>query len=150
MAMSRKRGQGDADFLLEVEAQRKQIIPHEPSNNLPFVFVPKLSREYVEKLQFARASKVLSNPNTDAYLTWNDIILVARDDKYSIKLVSEEVTPVSKPVSGPSIRSVPTAPSTEHSEKCSLCKQLGQGLDSHPRERCFIDPKSRYYKPEVR
>jgi hypothetical protein len=122
MSMTKKRGQGDADFLLEVEAQRKMVIPHEPSNNLPFIFVPKLSREYVDKLQYARASKVLSNPHTDAYLTWDDITLVARDDKYSIKLVSEEEAPSAKRVAEPPSRPVPATTHTEHSEKCSLCK----------------------------
>ena len=33
--------------------------------------------------------------------------------------------------------------------RCSLCSQLGIQGDMHPRERCFIDPKSPLYKPEV-
>lgn len=34
--------------------------------------------------------------------------------------------------------------------KCDLCAKLGMGGDTHSREWCYIDPKSRAYKPEVR
>ncbi len=34
--------------------------------------------------------------------------------------------------------------------RCDLCGKLGLGGDAHHREWCFIDPKSRVYKPEVR
>lgn len=40
----------------------------------------------------------------------------------------------------------------EHREvrKCDLCSQLGLGGDNHSREWCYVDPKSKVYKPEVR
>jgi hypothetical protein len=34
--------------------------------------------------------------------------------------------------------------------KCDLCAKLGMGGDTHSREWCYIDPKSKAYKPEVR
>ncbi len=34
--------------------------------------------------------------------------------------------------------------------KCGLCAKLGVGGDNHSREWCYVDPKSRAYKPEVR
>jgi hypothetical protein len=34
--------------------------------------------------------------------------------------------------------------------KCDLCAKLGMGGDSHSREWCYIDPRSKAYKPEVR
>lgn len=34
--------------------------------------------------------------------------------------------------------------------KCDLCSKLGLGGESHAREWCYIDPKSKVYKPEVR
>jgi hypothetical protein len=34
--------------------------------------------------------------------------------------------------------------------KCELCTKLGMGGDTHSREWCYIDPRSRAYKPEVR
>ena len=34
--------------------------------------------------------------------------------------------------------------------KCELCVKLGMGGDTHSREWCYIDPKSKAYKPEVR
>ena len=36
------------------------------------------------------------------------------------------------------------------SKKCDLCTRLGLGGDNHSREWCYVDPKSRAYKPEVR
>lgn len=37
-----------------------------------------------------RATKVLSNPKKGGNLTWEDIVLVAKDDKYQVKLVGEK------------------------------------------------------------
>ena len=34
--------------------------------------------------------------------------------------------------------------------KCELCAKLGMGGDTHSREWCYIDPRSKAYKPEVR
>ena len=34
--------------------------------------------------------------------------------------------------------------------KCDLCTKLGLGGENHSREWCYVDPKSRAYKPEVR
>jgi hypothetical protein len=34
--------------------------------------------------------------------------------------------------------------------KCDLCSKLGLGGDNHAREWCYVDPKSKVYKPEVR
>lgn len=34
--------------------------------------------------------------------------------------------------------------------KCDLCSKLGLGGENHAREWCYIDPKSKVYKPEVR
>lgn len=31
-----------------------------------------------------------------------------------------------------------------------MCSKLGLGGDAHHREWCFIDPKSRVYKPDIR
>jgi hypothetical protein len=89
MSMIRGVGQSDADFLIAVEAERRVIMPNEPTSNLPFIFIPKLTQAYVDKLQFARASKILNNPHSDVSLTWEDIVLVAKDEKYSVKLVGE-------------------------------------------------------------
>ena len=35
-------------------------------------------------------------------------------------------------------------------EKCSYCSALGMGLDTHPRARCFVDPSSKMFRPDVR
>jgi hypothetical protein len=40
----------------------------------------------VDKLQNARASKVINNLGKTVELTWEDIIGVAKDDKYALKL----------------------------------------------------------------
>jgi hypothetical protein len=34
--------------------------------------------------------------------------------------------------------------------KCELCAKLGMGGDTHSREWCYVYPKSKAYKPEVR
>ena len=65
-------------------------MPKETTASLPYVFVPRLSAEYVNKLQQARASKVVNNPGSSVELTWEDIIAVAKDDQYGVKLVVEE------------------------------------------------------------
>ena len=36
-------GQGDAEFILAVEAQRKLVAASDPTDNLPYIFVPRLS-----------------------------------------------------------------------------------------------------------
>ena len=51
---------------------------------------------YVNKLQLARASKVVNNPRCPVELTREDIVAVAIDDQYGVKLVVEEQ--INKPV----------------------------------------------------
>lgn len=43
MSMVRGTGQSDADFILSVEAERRVIMPGEITDNLPYIFVPKLT-----------------------------------------------------------------------------------------------------------
>jgi hypothetical protein len=45
----------------------------------------------VDKLQNARASKVINNLGKTVELTWEDIIGVAKDDKYALKLTGERI-----------------------------------------------------------
>jgi hypothetical protein len=66
------------------------LLPKEMTASLPYVFVPRLLSEYANKLQQARASKVVNNPGSSVELTWEDIIAVAKDDQYGVKLAIEE------------------------------------------------------------
>ncbi len=50
----------------------------------------------------------------------------------------------------PTLYSNRTIDVTQEKRKCSLCVQLGAGGDNHSREWCYIDPKLKVYKPEVR
>lgn len=45
-----------------------------------------------------------------------------------------------------------TAPEGQNrvARKCDLCTKLGLGGENHSREWCYVDPKSKVYKPEVR
>jgi hypothetical protein len=80
--MTKKHDQSDAEFLLEVEEQRKVMGSHGPSDCFPPNFLPKSCGEYVNKLkEYAYAIKESSNPYVDAHLTWEDIISVARDEQ---------------------------------------------------------------------
>ena len=75
---------------MHVEAQSRVLLPKKTTASLPYVFVPRLSAEYVKKMQQARASKVVNNPSSSVELPWEDIIAVAKDDQYGINLVVEE------------------------------------------------------------
>lgn len=44
----------------------------------------------------------------------------------------------------------PPKPSFGDRKKCDLCTKLGAGGENHQREWCYIDPKSKVYRPEVR
>ncbi len=100
LTMQPTAGQTDADFVLAVEAQRKLVVPHEPADNLPYIFVPRLSRAFKRKLEAARASKVLSHVGSKS-LTWADVVHVAKDAKYSVKVLDDgdEVQPHGRPPS---------------------------------------------------
>ena len=69
-----------------MEAQRQVVLPQEPKTSLPYIFVPHVSDSYFYKLEAARASKVISNPGGPVELTWDDIIAIAKDDQYGVKL----------------------------------------------------------------
>ncbi len=100
LTMEPTTGQSDADFVLAVEAQRKLVVPQEPANNLPYIFVPRLLHAFKRKLEAARASKVLSYVGSKS-LTWADVVHVAKDAKYSVKVPEEEdeVQPQGRPPS---------------------------------------------------
>ena len=44
----------------------------------------------------------------------------------------------------------PRESAAKDGRKCELCTKLGMGGDTHSREWCNIDPRSKAYKPEVR
>ena len=143
-----------------MEAQRRVVLPQEPKTNLPYIFVPRVSDSYFYKLEAARASKVINSTGGSVELTWDDIITIAKDDQYGVKLTrgGKVTAPApSAPILAaleavPKVSSRPQvgAPAHQHGDKCPLCKELGQGFDSHARERCFVDPSSKMYRPEVR
>ena len=67
--------------------------------------------------------------------------------------VAQVVQSAPVPVAVAAARQVPAVREVrEHREvrKCDLCSQLGLGGDNHSREWCYVDPKSKVYKPEVR
>ena len=86
MSLTRRESQSDAEFLLYVEAQRRVVLPHEPKTSLPYIFVPRVSDTYFYKLEAARASKVINCTGGSVELTWDDIIAIAKDDQYGVKL----------------------------------------------------------------
>ena len=70
-----------------MEAQRRVVLPQEPKTSLPYIFVPRVSDSYFyKKLEAAHTSKVISNPGGPVELTWDDIIAIAKDDQYGVKL----------------------------------------------------------------
>jgi ABC-type enterobactin transport system permease subunit len=64
------------------------VVPYDPQDNLTYIFVHKLSLPFRQKLETARAAKVLNAGNKNA-LSWADVVAVAKDDKYSVKVVTE-------------------------------------------------------------
>lgn len=50
MTLTKQERQSDAEFLLHVEAQRRVLLLRETTASLPYVFVPRLSAAYVNKL----------------------------------------------------------------------------------------------------
>jgi hypothetical protein len=56
------------------------MLPSDPVDSLPYIFAPRLSVAYVNKLQSARASKVVMDPSSTAELSWSDIVAIAKDD----------------------------------------------------------------------
>jgi hypothetical protein len=80
-------------------------------------------------------------------------VKVARDAQYAIKCVSKEEvtvapTPPTKPT--PVVNNNAGYGGRTGGDKCSYCGELGMGMDNHHRNKCFIDPKSSMFKPEVR
>jgi hypothetical protein len=65
-----------------------------------------------------------------------------------------EVAPIAPvPAATSAARQVPVVREfreNREARKCDLCSQLGLGGDNHSREWCYVDPKSKVYKPEVR
>ncbi len=98
---------------------------------------------------------------------WDDVVTVCRDKQQGVGLADEPLAAqveVCKPA--PAARSAaapggaPAAPraapfvpglSTQGmTVVCDLCTSLGVGGANHPRERCYVDPKSRFHKADVR
>ena len=71
--------------MLQVEAQRRVVLPQEPKTSLPYIFVPRLSDSYFYKLEATRASKIISTPTGSVKLMWDDIIAIAKDDQHDVK-----------------------------------------------------------------
>ena len=101
---------------------------------------------------------------------WEDIVMLARDKAAGVAFAPhvQPAAPACAPV--PPVRQVQAAPPPPRASAavqgggagrgaaegqaerphCDLCCRLGLGGDMHKRELCFIDPKSRMYRPEVR
>lgn len=63
--------------------------------------------------------------------------------------VAAIATSAPAPAAMSAARSAPEG-ANKGSRKCDLCTKLGLGGDNHSREWCYVDPKSKAYKPEVR
>ena len=74
-----------------MESQRKLVAPTDLTDNLPYIFIPRLSPAYIAKLEAARASKVMANPGLKSQsLTWTDVVAVAKDDQYAVRIKGPE------------------------------------------------------------
>ncbi len=71
--------------MLHVEAQRCIIVPHDPRDNLVYIFVPRLSSSFKTRLEAAHAGKVLG-PTGGQSMMWQEVVKVAKDVKYSVKI----------------------------------------------------------------
>ena len=130
------------------------------------MFMARLSYPFRVKLEHARSGKVLGTFTGAKELSWEDIVQVAKDALYSVRVLTDEElargapAPVATPATAPA--ATPAAPARGapaqgggtaggwQREKCSLCTTLGTGLDMHSRAQCFIDPASKVFKPEIR
>lgn len=61
---------------------------------------------------------------------------------------AEAKIPAASPAAG--MTRTPPENASKGGRKCDLCSKLGMGGDTHSREWCYVDPKSKAYKPEVR
>jgi hypothetical protein len=58
-------------------------------------------------------------------LTWEDIIRVAKDDKYALKLTGERKSTEAPTASSSHFKPPQTGGSHGYGEKCPLCRELG-------------------------
>lgn len=83
------------------------------------------------------------------------MVAVAKDEKYAVKCITREEQLATATAAATPKPTAPVASGGPYQgggarPKCDLCSLLGLGFDQHPREKCFIDPKSSMFRPEVR
>lgn len=148
------QGQSSEDFVLKVESQRK--IMKISDAGLEHVFMNRLSNSFKQQLETARQVVALSAGSNRSSLKWADVVRVARDAQYAIKCVSKAA-----PAQVPATLQQPTAQQGAHAQvnnnkgsvqgcTCDYCTDLQVGMNNHPVNKCYIDPKSPMFKPEVR
>ncbi len=145
--------------MLRVETERRK---RDFDRNATFhAFVKRhLSLATRRQLDQVRISKkAAGNPR----FGWDDVVTVCRDQLQGIGLADDvEAQPQvqCRPAGpqAPAAGGAPRAPAPHvpglstggPTVVCDLCTSLGVGGANHPRERCFVDPKSRFHKAEVR
>jgi hypothetical protein len=64
------------------------VVPQDPASNLVYIFAPRLSIPFRMRLEQARAGKAVHTGGLCA-LEWCDVVSIAKDVKYSTRLLTE-------------------------------------------------------------
>jgi hypothetical protein len=146
-ALAPKPQETSPSFVLRVETERRRLDIDKSSTFHAFV-KRNLDLGLRQKLDQIRWSKKTQG---NLKFGWDDVVAVCRDMASGCALgeaAAEAAVPV-KTTTLYSNRSA-TENAAREDRKCDLCSRLGMGGDSHSREWCYIDPRSKAYKPEVR
>ena len=133
-------------FVLRVETERRQLNIDRSSTVHAFVkrYLDLGLRQKLDQIRWAK--KIQGNPK----FGWDNVVAVCRDMASGCALGEADAEAKTPAISSTLYTNKTTAENNKGSRKCNLCAKLGMGGDTHSREWCYIDPRSKAYKPEVR
>jgi hypothetical protein len=151
---------------MRVEMERRRLDMDKQSTY--HAFVKLLDQNVKRSLDMVRLNKkaqgFAGTTTFGAKFGWDDVVCVCKDFASGTQLAEPEEPP--KPVQPARAPPPARAAAAAHvgapqggrydgqkggqERRCDLCSKLGLGGDAHLREWCFIDPKSKVYKPDIR
>ena len=139
-AMQPTKGEDAWGFICRVEAERTRL--GLGAHNCIHIFGHRVNGKFSEALKTLKQTCRVQGHRFE----WDKVVSLAREYRLD-QATEKEATQLHKPAGRSAYAAAPDSSFAYSGPACDFCHKRGM-ISDHPRDKCFVDPASSYYRPD--